>query len=163
MDVDALQRRQIYIKQSMWFHCEQELHCDAASRMPSTQKVLYNFGMLDGSGQMQWIPNEFKYVWLHLGVFENLSCRFFEDLQFCLVLWLLPVRSRCRFSKDIYPTLYSASSLRVAQWNPIDISFSSAITKRNYGGSYFLLDRQARRRDGPRTAGSFHWLKMRLN
>ena len=46
-DLNVLQRRQYYMEQPMWFHCDRELHYEAATRNPSTQNGWYNLGMVD--------------------------------------------------------------------------------------------------------------------
>lgn len=46
-DSNVLRRGEYHMERPMWFHCDQKLYYEAASRKPSTQNVWYILGRLD--------------------------------------------------------------------------------------------------------------------
>ena len=81
-DWNVLQRRQYYMKQPMWFHCELELHYKAAIRNPSTQNVWYNLGMVDehsGDHSLRFLKSEVSMTFLRKRHMANKG-RFFRHI-----------------------------------------------------------------------------------
>ena len=92
-----------------------------------------------GRDRRHWIPNELKHLWLHHGIFENVCYPFLKIYSFVWHFGCCQFDLVSGFWRIVTPTLYCARSLLVAQSNPINISFSSAITQHNYGGRFYLL------------------------
>nr|CCA19839.1 AlNc14C80G5251 [Albugo laibachii Nc14] len=59
------------------------------------------------------------------------------DLQFYVAFRMMPIKSPFWFLQVIQPDIFSALSLPVVQWNRITISFSTANTQHNFGGSHY--------------------------
>ena len=92
-----------------------------------------------GRDRRHWIPNELKHIWLHHGIFENVCYPFLKIYSFVWHFGCCQFDLVSGFCRIVTPTLYCARSLLVAQSNPINISFSGAITQHNYGGRLNLL------------------------